>query len=187
MQEEQLLIDAVLSGDRQAFARLVTRYKRLVGHIVFRMVQDPQDREEIAQDVFLKVHKKLSTFRGQSKLGTWIGSIAHFACLDYLKRRKLPLTDLGEGELQIAESSERQPDRQMESKQRSAFLKAQIAQLPPHYGTVLGLYHFEELDIKEISEMLKMPVGTVKNYLFRARKQLKNNLLKQVKKEEIWN
>lgn len=187
MQEEQQLIDAVLAGNRQAFGTLVGRYKRLVGHIVFRMVKDEQDREEIAQDVFVKVHQKLSTFQGKSKLGTWIGSIAHFACLDYLKKRRLPLTDIGEGALEIADASRQQPDALTEAGQRSAFLKAQIALLPPHYGTVLSLFHMEELEVKEIAKTLNMPEGTVKNYLFRARKMLKTNLLKQVKIEEIWN
>ena len=181
------MIDAVLGGNRQAFGALVTRYKRLVGHIVFRMVKDQQDREEIAQDVFIKVYQKLSTFKGQSKLGTWIGSIAHFACLDYLKKRRLPLTDISEGALEIPDAARQQPDALTEAGQRAAFLKAQIALLPPHYGTVLSLFHLEEMEVKEIAETLNMPEGTVKNYLFRARKILKSNLLKQVKKEEIWN
>lgn len=187
MKEEQILIDEVLSGDRKAFALLVQRYKRLVGHIVFRMVKDAQDREEIAQDVFVKVYQKLDSFKGQSKLGTWIGSIAHYACLDYLKRRKMSLVEIDEGAFQIAGERAAQPDLLLESASRSDLLKEMIAQLPPHYGTVLSLYHFEELEVKEIAETLQMPEGTVKNYLFRARKLLKDSLLKRAKKEEIWN
>jgi len=184
MDDEKRLINQILSGDRRSFEVLIGRYKRLVGHMVFKMIQQAEDREEIAQDVFLKVHQNLAHFRGESKLSTWIARIAHRTCLNYLKRKRLPTTDLSAEESQLAIDQADRPDKLLEKDQRAQFLRRQIACLPPQYGTVLTLFHLEELEIKEISTILEMPTGTVKNYLFRGRKLLKERLLR---KEAIWN
>lgn len=187
MEEEKQLIDLVLQGDRKAFETLIQRYKRLVGHLVFRTVPNAEDREEVAQDVFLKVYQKLNTFRGDSKLGTWIGRIAHHTCLNYLKKKKLLVSDVLPEDIQVAGDRDQQPDGLMEQAQRGEFIRKQIQQIPQQYGRVLTLFHLEELEIKEISTILDMPEGTVKNYLFRGRKLLKERLLRQSRKEAIWN
>ena len=187
MEEERLLIDRVLAGEAKAFELLVQRYKRLVGHMVFRIVTNAEDREEVAQDVFLKVYQKLHTFKGESRLGTWIGRIAHHTCLNYLKKKKLALADIDDETVQIAGDRDEEPDEVLELKERKRFIRYQIEQLPVQYGQVLTLYHLEELEIKEISTILDMPAGTVKNYLFRGRKLLKERLLRQSRKEAIWN
>lgn len=184
MDDEKILIDQILSGDRKSFEVLVRRYKRLVGHMVFRLIKQTEDREEIAQDVFLKVHQNLGRFRGESKLSTWIGCIAHRTCLNYLKKKRLPFSDMDGEETQIPGDRSDQPDKLLEKEQRGAFIREQIKALPTQYGTVLTLFHLEELEIKEISTILEMPEGTVKNYLFRGRKLLKERLLR---KEAIWN
>lgn len=187
MEEERQLIEQVLTGDRNAFETMIQRYKRLVGHLVFRIIPNNEDREEVAQDVFLKVFQKLSSFRGDARLGTWIGQIAHHTCLNYLKKKKLPVSDLLPEEIQVSEGKDQQPDRLLEKAQKGEFIRHQIKQIPPQYGQVLTLFHLEELEIKEISTILDMPEGTVKNYLFRGRKLLKERLLRQSRKEAIWN
>ncbi len=187
MSEDKLLIDRTLAGDAKAFEALIQRYKRLVGHIVYRMVPNQEDREELAQDVFLKVYQKLNTFRGESRLGTWIGQVAHHTCLNYLKKKRIAYSDVAPEDMQIAGEPEARPDGLLEKEEKGAFLRRQIEQIPAQYAQVLTLFHLEELEIKEISTILDMPSGTVKNYLFRGRKLLKERLLRQSRKEAIWN
>ena len=85
------IIERVLRGDRRAFRTLIRRHQRLVGHIVFRMVSDPRDREELAQDVFIKAHRNLKQFRFDAKFATWLAKIAYNACLNHLEKKQLLL------------------------------------------------------------------------------------------------
>ena len=99
MTDTKLQIERILSGDQTAFRTLVEEYQRLVSHIVFRMVATKEDREDICQDVFMRIYQNLSDFRSESKLSTWIASIAYNACLNHLEKRKLvPLEELNSPE-----------------------------------------------------------------------------------------
>lgn len=188
MLEDQYIINRVKAGEQQAFALLIGRYQRMVGAMVFRMVRDAQDREEIAQDVFIRAYRSIDRFRGDSKFSTWLGRIAYNQCVTYLKRKRLPLYEdlLGanaeEGEFVEADrwaklgTSEDNPEHRCTDQEASGMLRKAIDELPGQYGVVLAMFHLEELSVKEIGEMMEMPEGTVKNYLFRARKMLRDRL-----------
>src|SRR4030042_4444550 len=93
--DTKLQIERILAGDRVVFKTLVEDYQRLVSHIVFRMVSVKEDREDICQDVFLRIYQNLGDFRSESELSTWIARIAYNACLNHLDKRKLvPLEEL---------------------------------------------------------------------------------------------
>ncbi len=198
MHSEQERIDKIIAGDVNAFRSLVEDYQGLVTHIVFRMVQNEADREEICQQVFIKVFENLKQFQGKSKLSTWIAKIAYHAGINYLQKKKVPLYgDLVDGELHEKHFSSRNsidtvrseqdlPDEVVTRHQRDNLLFRHIRQLPVRYRVIVTLFHLEEMSYKNISEILDLPEGTVKSYLFRARKLLKDQLLQEFPKEELW-
>lgn len=166
----------------------------MVAQIVFKMISNSDDRKDIAQDIYLKVFKKLPGFKFQSKLSTWIAQISYNTCFDHLRKKKLTLPG------NIYESDDNVPDTIKNRspidtglkadiltmhKDLSAILKSEIEKLSPVYKTLITLYHNEELSYEEIGQITGLPAGTVKNYLFRARKSLKNSLLLNYKKEDL--
>ncbi len=91
--DEKSLVNAVIAKKEHAYRILISRYEKLVIHIVFKMIDHQHDREDLCQDIFLKVFNKISSFRFQSKLSTWIGNIAFNTCLNFLKRKKAFLVE----------------------------------------------------------------------------------------------
>lgn len=167
----------------------------MVAQIVFKMINNPEDGKDIAQDIYLKAFKKLSSFKFQSKLSTWIARISYNTCLDYLRKKKMILPGDGyegnEPDMQDALNKKTfgtpgmAVDAFILQKDLSEILKAEIEKLSPVYKTLITLYHNEELSYEEIEQITQLPAGTVKSYLFRARKTLKDNLLLNYKKEDL--
>jgi RNA polymerase sigma-70 factor, ECF subfamily len=184
---DEVLVRAVLAGEADAFKTLIRQYERLVLLIVFRMVKREVDREDLCQDVFLKVYDKLQGFRFGSKLSTWIGTIAYNTCVNYLRKNRISL--LGEYEheeeeggyssmkiLQKTELSE-QPDELFISKESKLSLWKFVEELTPMQQTVIGLFHQQEMKMEEIADIMNMPMGSVKSHLHRGRQALKTKLL----------
>jgi RNA polymerase sigma factor (sigma-70 family) len=177
MQNEQEIISRVLNGNTDAFKLLVRQYERLVTSMIRRVVNNQEDVEDIAQEVFIKVYKNLPHFKFESKLSTWVARIAYITALGYVRKisgkggQALDITGF-ENEHQTIEN----PESLMVKKSASEYIQYQISNLPMAYRTVLTLYHLNELSYQEIEEITGMPEGTIKSYLFRARKILKNKL-----------
>lgn len=187
---DQRLVTAVLNGDRYAFGSIIKKTEGLVAQMTFKMISSPGDRKDIAQDVYLKAFKNLRGFKFQSKLSTWIGQIAYNTCLHYLEKKKLVLIDnFGEdGEIpenNLNKDVRNDTEEKLFSKELADMLHTEIEQLKPLYKTLISLYHQEELSYAEISEITSLPEGTVKNYIFRARKILKENILLKHKRNEL--
>ena len=190
MDHETRTIEQVLAGNRQAFGRLIERYQRLVVHVVYRMVADSRDREELCQDVFIKVYRSLHTFRREAKLSTWIARIAYHTCLNHLERKQIPLLE----DLQTSRetdyreepvASDLLPDTRARRKEVETLVHRAIEGLPLFQRVVLAMYHLEGLSITEISDITNRPSGTIKSDLFRARKLLKNKLLQKYSVEDL--
>lgn len=189
MNSEQTLVHDILGGNQGAFRGLVQQYERLVRQIVYRMVTNEADREDIAQEVFIKVYQHLGEFRGDCKLSSWIGRIAYNTALNQIQKKRPDLyEDHAPGERTVdSESGDGfTPDEFSEQRDLSRRLHEEIDRLPIHYGIVLTLYHLCEMRYEEISEIIQLPVGTVKSHLFRARKALKEQLLARYDMEELW-
>ena len=187
---DQRLVTAVLNGDRYAFGSIIKKTEGLVAQMTFKMISSPGDRKDIAQDVYLKAFKNLHGFKFKSKLSTWIGQIAYNTCLNYLEKKKLVLMDnFGEdGELPVNHVTKDLRDDTEDTlfnKELAAVLHTEIEQLKPLYKMLISLYHQEELSYAEISEITSLPEGTVKNYIFRARKTLKENILLKYKRNGL--
>lgn len=186
MTDDRTLVSRVLNGDTQAFMLLIRQHERLVAHMVGRVVKSEEDREELCQDVFMKVHEKLSEFSFQSKLSTWIATIAYRQAINHLRKQKMFYSDIPEEEAftkRFVEESN--PETVAEERDIDDFVLKLVDQLPPQYKMVLTLYHVEGLHYPEIAEVTKMPEGTVKNYLFRARNLLKEKVKMYLGKEEL--
>lgn len=193
---DQYLISKVLSGDTNAFGNIIKATERLVAQIVFKMIANAEDRKDIAQDIYLKAFNKLAGFKYQSKLSTWIAQVAYNTCLDYLAKRKLVLP----GELHESAGAEEDAfesmgkeslfkannlEKAITRKELAGILQSEIDKLPPVYKTLITLYHNEEMSYEEIAQITALPGGTVKSYLSRARKALKEGLLLNYKKEDL--
>ncbi|GAB4037208.1 RNA polymerase sigma factor [Spirosoma gilvum] len=175
MNDEQALVRQILQGNVRAYQTLVERYQRLVLHMVRRIVQQPADVEDVCQEVFTKVYQHLPSYQFDAKLSTWIATIAYRTGINYLKKYKkegLYSVDDLSAELDV-DSGLPTPEELLLHDDWRTFLHRQIDKLPVHYRTILTLYHLDELSYEEIGQVTNLPEGTVKNYLFRARKLLK--------------
>lgn len=180
------LVQQVLNGNNNAFRFLVSKYQRLVLHVVGRMVQQNDEVEDICQEVFIKVFKTLKRFRGDSKLSTWIAKIAYNTAITHIRKQQR------RGEISYSEkpaliSAKRDPglnQKIVEQEEAKKYLLQLIETLPVNYRTVLTLFHLEEFSYKEIEEITSMPEGTIKSYLSRARKILKGKIEKIVRLEQ---
>jgi len=185
MNEDQIIVQRVLEGDPSAFRELIKTHEKLVFHMVNRLIDGQEDREDLCQEIFLKVFRKLPDFRFQSRLSTWIATIAYRMSLNYLKKHKNEKTSALEDESFRLQDLQKHADQLMDQEQVGKYVHQLIAQLPVQYRTVLTLYHLEEMPYADIGKICNMPEGTVKNYLFRARKLLKEKLEQVFKKEEL--
>ena len=169
----------------------------LVAQIVFKMVDLAEDRKDLAQEIYLKAFRKIDGFRFESKLSTWIARIAYHTCINHLERKKpivYPGSLLKSG-TEIEESSPffnhsiqgftNETMTWVSRKELKIILWTEVGKLDPIHKTLITLFHQEEMSYDEIADITEMPIGTVKNYLFRARRALKDILLEKFKKEDL--
>jgi len=169
-------VEAVLGKRPGAFAQLLQAHQRMVWHLIVRMVRNPSDADELAQETFLQVHRKLPQFRFESALSTWIGQIAFSIAARFLQRKRIPLQepnddDGDDGLAQI--SDEHDLAAGFADAELYRHVAAAMEQLPPIQRTLLTLFHLEEQSVDEAAIITGLPVGTVKSYLFRARARLR--------------
>jgi RNA polymerase sigma factor (sigma-70 family) len=176
MQNEQEIISRVLGGNLHAFRLLVREHERLVTAMVKRVLGNEDDAEDISQEVFINVYKNLSQFKFESKLSTWIARIAYTTALYHTRKVSGKALRLDITKFENEDQHLENPENILVKKNASEYIQDQISKLPLPYRTVLTLYHLNELSYREIEEITGMPEGTVKSYLFRARKLLKDKL-----------
>lgn len=174
----------VLNGNIQGFAIVVKNTEKLVSSIVRKMTSDEDDQKDLVQDIYLKVYKNLPSFHFKSKLSTWIANIAYNTTVNYLHKKRIPIIAI-ENEIADNFSLNDSPEIDFIKTETVEILTSEIAKLPPLYKTLITLYHLHELPNKEISEITKLPEGTIKSYLSRARKILKDNINHYYKNEEL--
>ncbi len=183
---EQQCIDAIVNGDTQAFSVLVDRYKHMVFTLAMKVLGHREEAEEVAQDVFLKAYQALPSFKGDSKFSTWLYKIAYNKSLDYAKRngRYLKTTSL-DASVELHVPSLDNTLEGLEANDRRTTIKRAMADLPENDAVVITLHYFEELSLKEISEVMGISPNTVKVRLFRSRKRLAVLLKNKLEPETI--
>ena len=171
------LIQRILSGDEAAFGVLVDRHQRSVHALAWRKIGDFHDAEEITQDTFLQVYKKLPTLKDPYKFAGWLYVIANRLCLDWIRKKNLAIQSLEDTPVEEIEkvSYTHHVSEQSEiaiSERRREIVKKLLAKLPESERTVMTLHYLGEMTVKEISKFLGVSVSAIHNRLYRARKRL---------------
>jgi RNA polymerase sigma-70 factor (ECF subfamily) len=178
-QDEVNLVAASKKGDQDSFALLVQHHQRRVFNLVYRMLQEYEEANEVTQETFLAAWKGLPSFRGDARFSTWLYRIAYNCALKQLDQRKRDRAiQIGVQAEQIVANAtcEQQVDAQLEAHSRQAMVHEQLSKLPAKYRIVLVLRHLQDMTYEEMAEILTTPIGTIKTHLFRARNLLKERL-----------
>jgi len=176
--DEAQLVSACQRGDQDAFAQLVQRHQRRVFSLVFRMLQQYEESCEVTQETFLAAWQGLPAFRGEARFSTWLYRIAYNCSLKQLEQRKRDraLQMNMEAEQSLVGSEQEPVDARLEAHARQTLIHEQLSRLPAKYRIVLILRHLQDMSYEEMAELLKIPIGTIKTHLFRARNLLKERL-----------
>ena len=173
--DERALIERCRAGDDTAFGELVDRHKNLVYGLVYRMVSDRSHVEDLAQDVFLKVHRGLPYFRGEARLSTWIYRIVQNVCAGARSRRG-PDVSLDEGDSSGRRVDPGAADGAFGDLELRDRLEKAIAQLPEPQRLLIAAHYLDGVQYEALAEAMDIPLGTVKTHLYRAKKRLRELL-----------
>jgi RNA polymerase sigma factor (sigma-70 family) len=170
--DEAVLLRRVAVGDREAFEKLYRGYFPRLTRFLERVMRRPHAVEEVLNDTMLVVWRKAATFNAQSKVSTWIFSIAYRKALKAVKRFDDPV----ESDDQVFESTLPTPESALMHKQRGALLMKQIGRMSADHRAVIELTYYHGCAYKEIAEIMQCPVDTVKTRMFHARRRLRQFL-----------
>ncbi len=177
------LVKRAKSGDDRAYDELTKMYKDVVYSIVYRMVRNPQEAEDLTQEAFIKAYNSISSFNEEYAFSTWLFKIATNNCIDFFRKRKLKTYSMEDtvrykdDEIRH-EYADPEPDVEDDivSGERARIIRKAIEELPEKYRLVIELRHQKEHSYEQIAEDLDLPLGTVKARIFRAREMLNKAL-----------
>ena len=169
--DELQLIERAVAGDERAFAELVTRYQTAVYNLAYRMLGDAGEAEDAAQEVFLRIYRRLATYDADHRFSTWVLSIASHYCIDLLRRKRPWLVPL-ENISNWMRARSRGPEAAALAVEQQDIVRGLLAKLPEHYRLVLLLRYWHDLGYEEIAQVVDLPVSTIKARLHRARNAL---------------
>jgi len=184
---DQQVVVFAQEGREDAYRELIKRYERPVYSLIYRMVRDNETAEDLSQETFIKVLNNIDRYRPEFKFSSWLFKIANNITIDHLRRRQLDTIsiegapDAVTGErirataITVASGGE-SPLEELESKEIGASIEEAIAKLRPEYRACIILRHVEDYSYDEIAEIVKLPLGTVKTYIHRARQELREHL-----------
>ena len=176
------LVVRAIAGREDGFEELVRRYQRPIAAYVYRMVGDYDSALDLTQEVFIKVYNSLARYRAEYKFSTWIYRIAHNSAIDHLRRHNMRFEDLersgedGASYEKPLASSAPTPEQMSERSERRAEIEGVVQNLPPAYRELITLRHALDFSYDEIAEVTGLPLGTVKNRIFRAREAMREEL-----------
>jgi RNA polymerase sigma-70 factor (ECF subfamily) len=181
------VVELARKGSEAAYRELLTRYERPVFSLVFRMVRDRETAEDLAQETFIKVLNNLDRYSPEFKFSSWLFKIANNLTIDHLRRRRVDTISIeGAPDAVTAESAKatsiavvsgsESPLEELESRELGTAIERAIGKLRPEYRACIMLRHVEDKSYEEIAEIVKLPLGTVKTYIHRARHELRTAL-----------
>ena len=186
--EDSRIIQEALRGDDNAYKQLMRKYHDAIFNFIYRMIRDREQVEDLTQEAFIKAFASLKSFNEEYAFSTWLYKIATNNSIDYIRRRKLQMYSIDKPiESKDSDYSFELPDESYEadkeliSDQRAILLNEAIDQLPEKYKRVIRLRHTEEKSYEEIAKLLKLPIGTVKAHIFRARELLYKQLRHRIR------
>jgi RNA polymerase sigma factor (sigma-70 family) len=178
-QYDVLLVEAALMGEEKAFAKLMSRYKDAIYFMLLKMVNNKNDAEDLTLEAFGKAFKNLNQYSPNFAFSTWLFKIATNNCIDFLRKRRGVFISIennqenGDSEQTIKlRSTEPNPEEKLIRIQKAFLMRKIVHRLKPRYRILVELRYFREFSYEEIAQELKLPLGTVKAQLFRAREML---------------
>jgi RNA polymerase sigma-70 factor (ECF subfamily) len=186
--EDYQTIQSALRGDNRAYRKLMDKYHDAIYSFIFRMVHDREQVEDLTQEAFIKAFSSLKNFNEEFAFSTWLYKIATNNCIDYIRKRKLQMYSIdkpvesrdSEYVFELPDDSY-EADRDVIADQRTVLLHDAIDKLPEKYRRVILLRHTDEKSYEEIARMLRLPIGTVKAHIFRARELLYRQLRNKIR------
>ena len=184
VQDEQVLIDRISSGDSTAFQEFVERYKKKIYYIAYDITGDQADAEDVSQEVFIKVFRSLKTFRRNAKISSWLYQISVNASI-YLLRKKSSKPEKSMDDIERADIQEslpgtgtraQNPEKSAEDFLIQKHISQALQKVSPKERSVFVMRHYNELKIREIAEILSISPGTVKALFYRATRKLRKEL-----------
>lgn len=184
VQDEQVLVDRISSGDSTAFQEFVDRYKKKIYYIAYDITGDHNDAEDVSQEVFIKVFRSLKTFRRNAKISSWLYQISVNASIDLLRKKSLKpeksMDDIERADIQEnlpgSSTHAQNPERSAEDLIIQNHISEALHKVSPKERSVFVMRHYNELKIREIAEILKVSPGTVKALFYRATRKLRKEL-----------
>ncbi len=181
--DDRTLVSRIVGGDRDLFGVLASRYEKRVINYVYRITHRYEDAHDLTQEIFVKVYLALDRYDPKYQFSTWLFRIAQNSAIDALRKKSIVEVPLARPTEEEPSGKEREfadngisPYRALKNKQLSAAIDKAVDNLPTDYRELIQLRHFAEMSYEEIASMKKLPLGTVKNKLFRARNLLKDAL-----------
>ena len=185
MKQDKYYIERVLRDDVNAFSYLVDRHKGMVYTIALRMLKNPEDAEELAQDTFVKAYSSLKEFKFESKFSTWLYRITYNGAISKLRKKQIEIADIED--VYIPENdviSAYNSINELKRNEQKKYINLAIEQLKDDDALLITMYYLNENSIDEISEITQLTLSNVKVKLHRARKRFYNEL-KVILKEEV--
>ena len=181
---DQQLVVRAQHGDQQAFGLLVSKYQRKLARLLSRLIRDPAEGEDVAQETFIKAYRALGSFRGDSAFYTWLYRIGINTAKNYLVsqgRRAPTRTDFDSEEAETFEDGDllrdiNTPERMLLSKQIGETVNSAMEDLPEDLRTAIMLREIEGMSYEDIAKMMDCPIGTVRSRIFRAREAVAEKL-----------
>jgi RNA polymerase sigma-70 factor (ECF subfamily) len=204
------IINKIKSGEINLFKELVLTYKDKSFSLIMKILKNRNESEDCLQDVFMKIFNSImsGSFEEKSKFSTYVYSIVYNSAVDYYKKNKkktfnIVSIDVNDSNYKIGDEltvnfndslvekelyssgSEYNPDQKLTQKEVSTIISEYLKNIPEHYSVILNMFYINELSYEEISKILNLPLGTIKNRIFRAKEKLKELLLKRITAEEL--
>ncbi len=186
------IINLILDNNPSGFKTLVDNYQLMVVNTCYGFVHNREDAEDIAQEVFIEVHRSLHKFKKESKLSTWLYRISVNKSLNFIRDNKknswfqsldmLFGSEKSTGKvIELSESANNTPDKIIENKETANVIHKAINTLPKNQKIAFTLHKYEDLSYKEIAEVMELSLSSVESLLFRAKQNLQGKLIKQYK------
>jgi RNA polymerase sigma factor (sigma-70 family) len=188
LEDFELIKKAVEDNDGKAYGSLMKRYKKPVYHMIYKMIRNSDDAEDLTIEAFAKAFKNLSKFNPEYTFSTWLFRIATNNCIDFIRKKKLQTTSIssaytnddGESVGIDIQDSNKNPQEEAIHQQKIEIMRMIVKKLPAKYQSLVTLRYFNELSYEEIAQEIDAPLGTVKAQLHRAR-ELLHDLVKTSK------
>jgi len=180
---DEELIQKALAGNQAAYKELLNRHQRAIFNIILKIVRNRDETEDLVQETFMRAFHSLATYRSEYRFSTWLYKIAANCAIDSIRKKKIEALSLdkpietkdGKVEIDLPDNSSN-PEENLWQKQRRMSIDEAIDSLPEKYREVIVYRHRDDQSYEEIAQILKLPVGTVKARIFRARELLKKKL-----------